>query len=173
MISVLSCIVSYCVNAIWAVAVFGVAEIAVSRLLRRLGPAAQHVTWITTLALSVVIPTVPMLGPLLTSGASHAIIEHHSSLVPLSAPLDVSMRSRALFLSPVLIVVLSSMYLCTVLYFAVRLCWRLFCIRSVIRDAQPVRLSREKEAIWTRTENAFGVKNALLLNSESIGGPVT
>jgi beta-lactamase regulating signal transducer with metallopeptidase domain len=172
MTGVLSCIVSYCGNAIWAVAVLGAAEFAVSRLLRRLGPAAQHVTWITSLALCVVIPAVPMLGPLLIPGASHAVIEHHSSLALLSAPVDAARRSHALFLSPALVIVLSSMYLCTVLYFAVRLCWQLHCTRSIVRDAQPAHLSHEKEAIWTRTANAFAINNALLLNSEAVCGPV-
>ena len=45
--------------------------------------------------------------------------------------------------------------------------------RSIVRNARPLRLSGEKKAIWTRTENAFDVKNASLLNSEAVCGPAT
>ncbi len=50
---------SYAVNALWQVPLVGAAGWAASRLLKRLGPQAQHVVWVATLMLAVLTPAVP------------------------------------------------------------------------------------------------------------------
>jgi predicted permease len=58
--SIPSFITSYFVNSVWEVALIGGAGWLVSRLLRTLGPQAEHIAWVSTLVLAVVTPALPV-----------------------------------------------------------------------------------------------------------------
>ncbi|MBN9614949.1 MAG: energy transducer TonB, partial [Acidobacteriales bacterium] len=58
-------VVSYLVNAVWEVVLIAGAGWLVSRMVKRVGPQAEHVVWVSTLGLATVMPALPLLRWLL------------------------------------------------------------------------------------------------------------
>jgi hypothetical protein len=65
MIDPISAIASYLANSLWQIPLVAAAGWAVSRLLKKLGPQIEHVTWVLTLILAVLTPALPILRNLL------------------------------------------------------------------------------------------------------------
>src|SRR6185312_10853977 len=144
--SLVCLVVSYAVNSLWIVPLVGGAGWAASRLLKRVGPGAQHAAWVATLALAVVTPALPLWralpGLLPASGATHA-----QAFIALTPAPDMGMRTGVVFLPALVVLGLSVLYLGTVFYFAARFGWSLYWTRSILRDACPVLLNAEDEEL--------------------------
>lgn len=54
-------IASYLVNSVWEAALIVVAGWMASQLLKRMGPQAEHIVWVSTLMLAVLMPALPFL----------------------------------------------------------------------------------------------------------------
>jgi TonB family protein len=81
--------------------------------------------------------------------------------------------SNSLVLPPFLILAISLLYLGTLVYFLARLGWLLHCTTSLLRGASPVSLGAEGDELWSRCRQVLMVKDARILKSHRVAGPVT
>ena len=172
MSSVACAVASYAVRAMWEVPAIAGAGWAASRLLRRWGPQAQHVAWVTALLLSAVAPSLPAWGGLFSAkfagGGAGAV-----SVVVGGGWVDGAAPGEVMVLPAWLIGALFGGYLCALLYFSVRLLWLRERTAGLVRGSRPVSLSEEAAAALERGQTAFSVRGAALLCSERVRGVVT
>lgn len=172
MSSVVCSTASYLINSIWEVPLIGGAGWIVSRFLKRLGPGAQHVTWVATFTLAILAPTPSLCRWFLNFMYFPAAVTAHSSLavtVMQNSTRDVT----GMVLPPRLILILFCCYLSILLYFAVRFLWSLYWTASLLRDAFPVSLKSEKDELWIRCKRSFCLEDAVVQSSRLVSGPVT
>jgi TonB family protein len=170
--SLVCSVAAYLVNSVWEVSLIGGGGWAVSRLLKRLGPQVEHVAWVVTLALAILTPALPLWRWLLSAVSMSNGAKEHLSVVFIAAEGGRSNAGVAL-LSPALILVLLGLYAIALLYFAVRLGSSLYLTIKVLREACPLSLDPDKDRLWARCQRALSIKNALVLGSGQIAGPVT
>lgn len=164
---------SFFVNSLWEVAAIGGVAWVASRLLRRLGPNVHHSLWVTTLLLSVVTPALPLLRSLAPKSGFATLTQNHFLMISLAPPRDQLPQSHSLLLPPGLILALFFIFSGAVVWFAIRLSWSLHYTITLRREADPVSLGPYGEELWSRCREAFSVKEAQILRSERITGPVT
>jgi TonB family protein len=164
---------SYLVNSAWEVSLIGGAGWAVSRLLKKLGPRVEHVAWVVTLALAVLTPALPLWRWLLNAVSTSTGANGHLSIALIAGEGGRSNAGNAALLSPTLILALLVLYAMAVLYFAARLCSSLYLTTRLLKDAEPLVFSPEKDSVWKRCQRMLAIKNALTLSSDQIAGPVT
>lgn len=171
--SILFLLTSYLVNSVWEVAVIGGAGWVVSRSVKRLGPQAQHLIWVATLALAVLAPATPYYRALIGYANPSSALQAHAAVLAPTASASVFPSSDGIVLSPQLVLLLSLFYLGALFLFAMRLAWLLHRTMAVIRRATPVALGHECEQLWQRSRRAFSIEKAALLRSPAVSGPVT
>src|ERR1035437_9597426 len=57
--SIPTIIASYLVNSAWTIALIAGAGWLASRLLKKMGPQAEHIVWVSTLLLAILLPALP------------------------------------------------------------------------------------------------------------------
>ncbi len=171
MIDPLSTIASYLANSLWQVPLVAAAGWAVSRLLKKLGPQIEHVTWVLTLILAVLTPALPILRNL-----PHIWTRDNSrtlSSITIAVQNSTQHASVAMKLPQTFLLVVLALYAITLLYFATRLLWSLYWTNALLREASPVALTQENDLLWQRCKQAFSIEDACIFSSQCITGPVT
>jgi TonB family protein len=173
MSSIPSVIASYLVNSVWEVTLVAGAGWLVSRMLIKLGPWVEHVIWVSTLGLAVLMPALPLLRWLLALlYIPHKIIEHPS--IAFVADQSGAPNPESVYVLPAIVVLpLLSLYLSSLLYFAGRLAWSLHCTAILLREARSVSLTPQQDEIWRYCKRSFSLETARILSSRGISGPVT
>jgi TonB family protein len=166
-------VASYLVNSAWEVSLIGGAGWAVSRLLKRLGPQVQHVAWVVTLGLAILTPALPLWRWVLSAVSMSTGVAENLSIVFVAAEGGRSKAGSVALLSPTLILVLLVFYGIALLYFAVRLASSLYLTARVLRGACPLSLDPDKNSLWSRCLRTLSIRDALVLGSGRISGPVT
>ncbi|MBB5065905.1 TonB family protein [Granulicella mallensis] len=164
---------SYVVNAIWEVALIAAAGWMVSRLLKRLGPQAEHVTRVSTLALAILMPGLPFFRWLMAFLHAPDKGIGNSSITLVAAQGDAAHVGGIYVLPAILILPLLLLYAGSLFYFAVRLVWSLQGTARLLQQASPISLSPEQEEIWRDCKRSFSVEAARILSSSRVSGPVT
>jgi beta-lactamase regulating signal transducer with metallopeptidase domain len=141
-------------------------------LLKRLGPNVHHLLWVTALLLAVTTPALPLLRTIVPEGGFHRIAQKHSFMISVAAKLDRPV-SESLVLPPTLVLTLFFLFLTTLAWFAIRLSWSLHYTIKIRREARPLSLGPVGEELWRHCKEVFSVKEAEVLRSERIAGPVT
>jgi TonB family protein len=174
MITLESILLSYLANALWQIPLLFAAGWAAGRVLRLLGPAAEHLVWVSVLALQTLLPaasTIPWeaLRTLLNlSGGPLNNGEPHVSVVMGPGAAYSNPHLPAWFLAA-----LAILYAAVTVLFAARFAWRLHAIRKLGRDAVAVTLSADAAAHWAHCARTFDVETASLGASSQIFGPIT
>jgi TonB family protein len=173
MSSLVCSIVSYVVNATWEIPFIAATGWAVSRIQKRLGPQAQHVTWVVTLCMAVLTPALPLYRTILDFlFLPNAIAGRTSIAIATLQSSGANARGMAILPSAV-IVVLFSCYLCALLYFAARLLWSIYWTATLVRDSCPLSLGPERNELWSRCKREFSLRDVSILSSRRVSGPVT
>lgn len=165
-----SLLASYLVNAVWQVAIIAAAGWLAALALKRLGPRAEHVGWVATLGIAVLTPAVPFFQFLYE--LSHPQYAAGKISLALTASGETAGEIGSYQWPALVIWGLAALYFATVLYFAGRIVWSFCRVRVLIRDAVPVPLTPQQQEIWSYCQRSFGLKDARLLSSETISGPV-
>ena len=166
-----SAVASCAINSLWQVPLVAAAGWVVSRLLRRVGPAAEHVTWVATLGLAVVMPAYPLWRWLLGLMGGHGMENGRSSTIFVAGASEAGARGVAMLPGAVVLGVFV-VYVGTLVYFVGRLAWSVYWTATLVRDASPVSLDPASEAVWSRCKRVFCVEDARMLSSTRVGGPV-
>jgi TonB family protein len=173
MSSVAGVLITYLVNSVWEIPVVGGAGWLVGRALRRLGPRAEHGVWVSTLALAILTPALPLFRWLMEllrdSRGGHEPLSIVSTVAQSGGP-----NMAGVFVIPATFVLpLFVVYACALVYFAARLVWSLYWTDELLRRGGAVSLEPEKDDAWRRCRRAFGVDGARIVGSKRVTGPVT
>jgi TonB family protein len=158
----------YLTHSAVTLAMVGVVAWLADRLLRSVGPQAQHRMWVTALPLSVALPLLPAgwlarLGPAhTTAGLGTVTVTYHM----------VAAAAERWRVSPLLCAVLAAAYLLTLLFSMARLLSRGRRTRAMVRRA--TRLPLEASACGSLHDAArrFGVTMPEVRCSSETRGPV-
>ena len=163
---------NYLLNALWQVPVLFLVATLAARLTRSAGPQIEHRIWVVALILEVTLPAcsfAPALRDLFLSFFQHSSghVTAQTTILNASA-VESNSHLAATIASAALIV-----YFFTLLYFAVRLLYRLHRTRSLRHVSQPITLTGEALAIWQQCARIFHVHDAQVATSAAVAGPST
>jgi TonB family protein len=160
-------------NALWQIPLLAMAGLVAERLLRPFSPAAHYRLWLTVVALELLIPTASALpgswlqfiADLFESPQS----DPHAQITVLTGPataitqfhLPQDFGQAAL-----------AVYLVLTAFCAVRLLLRSVQLSRLRRDAAPILLTPQLQAIWSAYEARFQTR-ATLVSVPGISGPIT
>src|SRR5690348_5752915 len=165
---------SYVVNALWLVPFLACAGWIASRLVEAVGPELQHKLWVAILILATVMPATPVI---------HYYFGRQFSTDQASAPSatfvdrlsagQMPLRRPDLVIQPVVLDVVSGLYLAALLLCFVRLCWMLRRTSALVRHAGAAPSELEFAELWHTSKERLAVPSAALLLSREVAGPVT
>jgi bla regulator protein blaR1 len=167
-----SFVASYAINSLWQVPLVAGAGWVASWLVKRVGPAAQHVTWVVTLALAVLMPVLPLWRLLPGLVRAHEIGDGRSSIALIGGAAGAN-GPGVTMLPGAFVLGIFLLYAGALLYFAARLVWSVYWTAALVRDAQALSLDAASEEVWSRCKRAFSVGEARVVGSGRVGGPVT
>lgn len=171
MSGVLGFVVSYALNALWETALIAASAWLAARLLRRLGPRAEHIVWVAALVLSVLTPAIPGLCRAVEWTMASPIAGGSVATVFLGGQGGATARTGALALSLFWACLLAGVYAATFACFAVRLALRMRAAEEMLRGARPAALTPEQDQIWRCCEQAFSLHGARILGCAGASGP--
>ena len=169
-----SMLLAYLVNSLWQVPLIVAAAWMAARMLRTLGPAAEHRVWVAALVLEGVVPALSMLPwermHFAWPWAAHATAIAEGQV---TATTGAGMVFEALRIPPALAALLVVAYLAAVVYGAIRFAWHFVRLSSLCRSAEPVVLNEDAARSWERWLVRFGAGRVVLASSAKIFAPVT
>jgi TonB family protein len=138
------------------------------RLLRSVGPQAQHRLWVTALLMSVALPLLPAgwlarLGPAHTSAGFNTVTVTYNT---------VAAAAERWTISPPLCAMLAAAYLLTLLFYVVRLLWRGRRTRAMAQRATMLPLEASAWGSLNDAARRFGVAMPEVRCSSETRGPV-
>lgn len=165
--------VNYLANSLWQLPLFLGAGYVAQRFIRRLGPLAQHRLWVATMVLAAVLPALSAWGSIV--GMQLTPSGHSAHVIAIdSGAADTSLfRHGSVVLSPVLFHVLLCVYLTWIGYLVLRFAWSLRRTQLLARRAEPISLQGQSFELWQNCQCVFNVRDAAVLTSPDISGPVT
>lgn len=171
--NLMSFVASYLMNAVWEVILIACAGWLANRLLRRVGPQAEHIGWVATLVAALVAPALPLLrGQLALLPGFSSNAGNISVAIVDAAPHAAS--PRGLLVWPVgLAVALLLCYGGMLVYFAARFVRSLVGAVSLNASAKQISLTPQQQELWHRCERAFSLNGVRLGSAQGIDGPVT
>jgi len=167
-----SVLLAYVLNSLWqAPLVFITAWIA-ARMMRTVGPAAEHRVWVGALLLESLLPAVSILP----WQRMHFAWPWHGAALG-DAHVAVQMGAGAglssLRLSPAVMSVLAIVYAVITLYFVARFVWRCVRLSAMTSRTEPVMLSGEVALSCERWSGRFGiVRPVSVVTSPEVFAPV-
>jgi hypothetical protein len=88
---------AYFLNSLWQAPLFGGMGWLASRMLKRLGPQAQHAAWVATLGLTILIPGLPLFHLLTGFAPKMADTLGRSSIALIVLPSGVDGKDTTIF----------------------------------------------------------------------------
>ena len=165
-------VASYFVNSVWEIPLIAGAGWVASRGLKRLGPRAEHLVWVSTLMLAVIAPALPLWLWFFRNFHLSAGRGGQSSIAVIAGN-TVRLNSASVTLPTAAIFALLVLYAVAVLFFAGRLAWSLYQTVGLMREASPLTFDGSKEQLWRRCLLALSIGDAVVLGSERVVGPIT
>jgi TonB family protein len=165
-------VASFVANSVWEVPLIAGAGWLVSRWVKRLGPRVEHVVWVSTLALAVLTPALPLWRWLRGLLYGYAGIDGRSSITFFAADSVKTKVSAGALLTPAVIEVLLLLYGIALLYFSARLGRSLYLTVRLRREASPMVLEPDKAGVWNRCRRALSLEDAMVMSSTQVAGPV-
>lgn len=170
--SLASAFVSYLVNAAWQVTVIAAVGWLATRLLKKLGPQAEHRGWIVTWAIAIATPAIPFLGIVFSLWRRQTSVSGRIFMATGTGP-DAGSGSAGFCHLPMPVIwSLAALYLGVAFYFAVRFAGSVYRMRAIAQRAQPLKLTLQQQEIWSRCKQLFSIEQARILSSCDVRGPV-
>lgn len=167
-------VLGYLVNSLWQVPLVCAAGYGSARMVRRLGPAAEHRVWVAALLVAAILPGLGVAGlgmAWMPHGFGAAGAASGTAQVTVGA--FTQSAGRALDLPPVLRHGATIVYLGFVLFLCGRLVWGLLQSERLRRGSRGVMLTAEREAAWKRGCRVFEVSGAEIASTAMVAGPLT
>lgn len=165
-------VASYVLNALWEVALIFLVACVASRILRRLGPQAEHAVWVSALIAAVISPALPtwrqahdliLRSPAAVGGAGMVLGADAGSSAAHSGILSIPQEWLWILLA---------VYVVAAGFSAVRLIVSLAGAARLLRKANPALLGEEYEDIWEKCGRAYSLHGPRIMTSADAPGPV-
>lgn len=164
--------VPYLVNSLWQVPLLFAAGWLAARMLRRLGPAAEHRIWVAVLLLQALLPACSAVSldwlPSLGFRTAHSSGEGGVSVV-----MGPALASGGIHLSGFALALVAVVYCAVTAWFAARFFWRLLQLRALRNESVEAVLSDQTRDLWTASLRAFHCSRVSLAASSRVVSPVT
>lgn len=168
----------YFVNSLWMVPLVFAAAWVAARAVRRVGPQAEHKVWVAALLAEAALPGVQMqwddvrraVESLRLWGWGAGDAGQHGRV---AIAMGEARLHGGLQLPHGLAVAMVAIYMCSVLYFGVKLAWGLWKTHRMGREAQPMVEMDATVEWWEEHCARAGVEEAVLRISERVHGPAT
>lgn len=167
--SPLSLLLSYVVNSLWQIPLIVLAAWIAARLMRPMGPAAEHRTWVAALVLEGLVPALSLAGweRLHLAWPWHA---HAASVTDGNVSVAMGAGTVAALRIPAgLATVIVIAYLSVTAYCIARFVWHWIRLSVLSRSVHPVASSIG----WERWKHRFAAGRVALASSKQIFAPVT
>ena len=164
-------VLGYLVNSLWQVPLVCLAGYGCARLVRRMGPQAEHWVWVTTLLVAAVLPACSGAGTWLPHGLG--VVGAGAGTVQVEMGRLTPVTGTALHLPPGLRHGAAILYMGLMLFFCGRLVWGVLQSESLRRGSRKLALAGEWAAMWERCCRVFDVNDAEIACTSKIAGPLT
>jgi TonB family protein len=158
----------YLTHSVLILAVVGVVAWLGDRMLRKVGPQAQHRMWVAALLASVALPLLPA-GWLSRFGHVGAGAAGGTATVTYHM---VAAAAERWTVSPLLCAVVAAAYLLSVLFCVARLLWRWCGTRAMARRGATLPLEASACGLLESAARRFGVTEPAVRSSDETRGPV-
>jgi len=167
-------LMAYVLNSLWQVPLIVAAAWVAARMVRSLGPGAEHRVWVGALLGEAVVPAVSLL-PWERAELAWPWHLHAQQAVQGSVVVQVGsgVASEGLRFPAGLIGLVIGLYAAVTLYFAARFVWRWLRLQELARNAEVLKLSGAAEDVWRRGVQRFGIDGVALVSSRQIFAPLT
>lgn len=174
-----SWVLAYLLNSLWQVPLVFCAAMAAARLARPAGPQLQHRVWVGALFLEAFLPACNIhFAELLGRASGWVLWFRQGSAVDGETRIILGAGSTAgsalPWLSANVLTGIAILYLCALLYFAVRLAWGLWTTEVMRRRATRLILTGVAAESQSRLRRLLGIPRAVdFAVSSEIMGPAT
>ena len=165
----LSCLL----NSLWQIPLLVAIAFVAARMVRRLGPAAEHRVWSCALVFAAVLPAASGLPWEWLRVPLGWAVAHHYGEARVSVVVGAGTGLGAVPLPSGLFAAVAAVYALVCTWFAARFLWRWARLRALCRDAVAVPLSGEAAGFLRECSAKFGVGPVSLASSARVFGPVT
>src|SRR5262249_348848 len=146
-----SLLMTYVLNSLWQVPLIVVAAWMAARVVRPIGPGAEHRVWVGALLGEAMLPVASMMPwerlHVAWPWNLHAVEAPAGNIV---VQVGAGVASGGLRLPGVVIAAVSVVYAALTMYFAARFAWRWWRLRELSRAAAVVTLSGAAGISWRR-----------------------
>ena len=167
-----SSVVPYLLNSLWQIPLLFAVGWLAARMLRRLGPAAEHRLWVAVLLLQCLLPACSAVSldwlPSLVFRTAHS-----SGDGGVSVTMGPAFASGGIHLSGLALVLVAAAYSAVTAWFAARFFWRLLRLRVLRRESVEAVLSDETRNLWAACLRTFHCSRVSLASSSQIVSPLT
>ena len=169
-----SVVMAYVLNSLWQVSLIAVAAWLAARLMRPLGPGAEHRVWVGALIGQTLLPALSLLpSETLNLDWPWHLHAQEAELGSVVVQVGNGAAANGMAIPSTLVSSVIGLYAVVTLYFAARFVWRWLRLRDLTRSAEPAELSGDAEASWRRGVQRFGADRVSLLSSRMIFAPLT
>ena len=166
-------VLGYVVNSLWQVPLICLAGYGCARLVRRMGPQAEHRVWVTALMIAAILPacggTVVGMPHLFSGNGSGAGM----TAVQVEMGRFTQVGSNSLHLPLWLRHGTTMLYLAFALFLCGRLAWGLMQSHGLRSESRRLALTGELAAVWNSYCRSFNVPNAEIASTPMVAGPLT
>jgi TonB family protein len=169
-----SIVMTYVLNSLWQVPLIVFAAWMAARIVRPLGPAAEHRVWVGALLGETLVPAMSLLPwEQLNLALPWHLYAERAAAGSVMVQVGSGVASSGLRLPAALIGLVIALYAAMTLFLAVRFVWRWMSLRQMVRSAESVTLTGAAENAWRRGLQQFGAERVALLSSRRIFAPLT
>lgn len=169
-----SMVMAYVLNSLWQVPLIAVAAWLAARVVRPLGPGAEHRVWVAALLGEATVPAISLLP---WESVDVAWPWHLHAQQAAQGSVLVQMGNGAasggMAIPSALIVCVVGLYVVVTVYFAARFVWRWLQLRELEQSAERVTLSGAAEQAWQRGLRWIGAERVAMVSSRRIFAPLT
>ncbi|WP_109487929.1 M56 family metallopeptidase [Occallatibacter savannae] len=169
-----SIVMAYVVNSLWQVPLIMLAAWMAARVVRPLGPGAEHRVWVAALLGEAMVPAISLL-PWESMEVAWPWHLHAQQAEQGSVMVQVGggTASGGMAIPSVLVAAVTGLYATGMLYVAARFAWRWMRLADLQQSAQAVSLSGVAGIAWERGVQRIGAASVELASSRHIFAPLT
>ena len=165
-------IASILVNTVWQIPLIAGAGWLAARVLRRLGPQAEHSISVVTLMAAILTPVLQPLWRLVVALNLQPAVQSYPSMAPAIAQ-NAGPSGHSVYMLPAAVLwILFALYLGSVVYFGARLARSLRFTNELLDKAVPVALTQEQRDLWDQCKRSFSLSTVHILSAPRLAGPV-
>jgi TonB family protein len=171
-------VLEYLLNSLWMLPVVFAAAWLITRMVRRVGPQAEHTVWVGALLLEVVLPAcrIPLANVVQTLRAFALAWWNRGATAGdghVSVTTGPAYAYTGLAMPRQVMVWVASIYAGITFYFVARLLWGVWRTLCIERGAKQLEVTGSPSILWRSLCSSFGVNGAAIAESDEVAGPVT